>query len=97
MSLWENVFNWMFMRRSPKDTEVILNMYRTALFDKIKDWEEQKKIIERLKKKHPDNGIELDMWRAREEKLHHRILALMKENMEVRTQLSFWEKLKPKT
>ena len=54
--------------------------------------DEQRKIISDYKKKHPDNGKELDQWLAREEENYRRIVELLQQNRDLREENIFLKK-----
>lgn len=51
----------------------------------------QKRIIDEHKLKHPENGKELDEWRAREEKLHKDLVEQIQANRDLKEQIIFLE------
>jgi hypothetical protein len=53
--------------------------------------EEQRRIIAGHKSKHPENGEELDQWRAREEKMHKDLIRVIQENRDLKEQIIFLE------
>lgn len=52
----------------------------------VSEYEDQIKKIEKHRVKHPDNGIELDQWKAREYKL-------MMDLVKAKEEISFWREL----
>lgn len=91
-----HILNNFFRGRSYTELRSLQEIYRTTIEDLKKEREEQRKIILSHKKKHPENGKELDEWELREEKLHAQIIALLNENRDLKEELIFLKKSKNK-
>src|SRR5690242_8317271 len=86
------VWQWLTQSRTISDVKLLQDIYRTAIEDLKKDLAQAKEAIKEHRKRHPDNGVELDEWAAREDKLHKKIIALMQENMVLKEELIFLKK-----
>jgi len=64
-------------------------IYQSRIEFLKKELGEQKKIIQSYRDTHPDNGVELDAWTAREEKLYQEKLQMEREIFELRGHLKF--------
>ena len=99
IGLKERVIDWLLKTlkgRSPSDYKEMQEYYQSRISYMKKELEEQKKIIESYRHKHPGNGEELDAWKSREEKMLQEKLIMMKKIMELESQLMFWDKLHKK-
>jgi hypothetical protein len=83
----EKIFGSSRGRELDKQTQLVINEWK-GLYEEKKNvlaaYENQKKIIENHKRKHPENGVELDQWLAREQEL---MLKLVRCN----EQINFWK------
>lgn len=88
--IWDKLFG----SSADKDRAKYLNRQNEIVFKEVWDlYEEKKKLsenyltqlrkIEELKKQHPENGKELQMWKDRE-------YALMMELVKANEQINFW-------
>lgn len=94
MNFFFSAINWLAKGRSYSELKSLQDIYRTTISDLKTELKEQKQIIAVHKKKHPENGKELDEWEAREEKLHKQIITLLNENRDLREELIFLKKSK---
>jgi hypothetical protein len=94
MNFLTDALLWLIKGRSYSELKSLQDIYRTSIEDLKAELKEQKQIIAVHKKKHPENGKELDEWEAREEKLHNQIITLLNENRDLREELIFLKKSK---
>lgn len=81
-------------KRPASDLVALQQMYRGMVEDLQKELAEQKRQIELYKRNQPENGIEMDEWIQREEKLGQELIKAWREITDLKGQLIFYEKLK---
>lgn len=88
----ERIISWVLSKikgRTPSHYKEMQEYYQSRIDFMKKELEDQKKIIESFRYKHPNNGEELDAWASREEKLNQEKIQMMKQIFELTGQLNF--------
>lgn len=69
-----------------KQTEIVIKGYKEL-------YEEQKKIIESYRVKHPGNGEELDKWKQREYEIMIELISKERQLLEANSKILFYDEL----
>lgn len=97
MSWLKDIVIWIFRARSVSDIKLLQEVYKTAIEDLQRQLAETKASIKQHRERHPDNGVELDEWEQREEKLHKMIVSLLQENRDLKEELIFLKRMKKRS